>query len=88
MAILLGLAVYVNLAGPLGRGIETMAGWLFGLGRYGVPVVLAAAGVSLLRKGRSASPFQLVVGWTMMSLSVLGLLQVARGAAAPVREAM
>ncbi len=78
-AVLLGLAVYVNLAGPLGRGIETLTGWLFGLGRYAVPVVLAALGVSLLRKGRSASPFQLFVGWSMMSLAVLGLLQVARG---------
>jgi S-DNA-T family DNA segregation ATPase FtsK/SpoIIIE len=80
LAVLLGLAVYVNLAGPLGRGIETLAGWLFGLGRYAVPVVLIAIGVSLLRKGRSAGPFQLLIGWTMMSLSVLGLLQVARGA--------
>ncbi len=79
LAILLGLAVYVNLAGPLGRGIETLAGWLFGLGRYAVPVVLVAIGVSFLRKGRSASPFQLIIGWSLMSLSVLGLLQVARG---------
>ena len=80
MAVLLALAVYVNLAGPLGRGIETLAGWLFGLGRYAVPIVLVAIGVSLLRKGRSASPFQLAIGWSLMSLSVLGLLQVARGA--------
>ncbi len=80
LAILLGLAVYVNLAGPLGRGIETLTGWLFGLGRYAVPVVLAAVGISFVRKGRSASPFQLAVGWTMMSLAILGLLQVARGA--------
>ena len=35
---------------------------------------------SFLRKGRSASPFQLVIGWSMMSIAVLGLLQVARGA--------
>ncbi len=80
LAVLLGLAVYVNLAGPLGRGTETLAGWLFGLGRYAVPVVLVAVGVSFLRKGRSAGPFQLVIGWAMMSLAVLGLLQVARGA--------
>jgi S-DNA-T family DNA segregation ATPase FtsK/SpoIIIE len=79
LAILLGLAVYLNLAGPLGRGIETLAGWMFGLGRYAVPVVLVAVGVSFLRKGRSASPFQLVIGWAMMSLAVLGLLQVASG---------
>ena len=79
VAVLLGLAVYMNLAGPLGRGVETIAGWIFGLGRYAVPVVLVAAGVSFVRKGRSAGPFQLVVGWSMMSLAVLGLLQVARG---------
>jgi S-DNA-T family DNA segregation ATPase FtsK/SpoIIIE len=80
LAVLLALAVYVDLAGPLGRGVETLAGWLFGLGRYVVPVVLVAVGVSFLRKGRSASPFQLIIGWSMMSLAVLGLLQVARGA--------
>ncbi len=80
LAALLGLAVYVNLAGPLGRGIETLSSWLFGLGRYAVPVVLVSVGVAFLRKGRSASPFQLVVGWSLMSLAVLGLLQVARGA--------
>ncbi len=80
VAVLLGLAVYMDLAGPLGRGIETLAGWLFGLGRYAVPAMLVAVGVSLLRKGRSASPFQLAIGWSLMSLAILGLLQVARGA--------
>jgi S-DNA-T family DNA segregation ATPase FtsK/SpoIIIE len=81
LAVMLGLAVYVDLAGPLGRGIETLTGWLFGLGRYAVPVVLVAVGVSLVRKGRSSSPFQLAIGWSLMSLSVLGLLQVSRGPA-------
>jgi len=79
LGVLLALAVYLDLAGPLGRGIETLAGWLFGLGRYFVPVMLVAVGVSLLRKGRSAGPFQLAIGWSMMSIAVLGLLQVARG---------
>ena len=45
-----------------------------------MPLVLLAVGVALLRKGRSASPFQLVLGWTAMSLAALGLLQVIRGA--------
>ena len=76
--MLLTLA-YLNLAGPLGRGIETLTGWSFGLGRYAVPVMLVAVGISFLRTGRSASLFQLIVGWSSMSLSVLGLMQVARG---------
>ena len=78
-AALLGLAVYLDLAGPLGRGVETLLGWIAGLGRYAIPVVLLFAGISFVRKGRSASPFQLVVGWSMMSLAALGLLHIARG---------
>jgi len=80
LAIVLALAVYVDLAGPLGRGIETLAGWLFGYGRFAVPVMLAAVGVSFLRRGRSASPVQLAIGWSVVSLSTLGLLHVLLGA--------
>ena len=79
LGVLLGLAIYVNLAGPLGRGIETLFGWLTGLGRYAVPVVLVAIGVSLVRRGRTYSPFRLAVGWTMVGGAALGLLQIVRG---------
>src|SRR6056297_627161 len=79
VAVLLGLAVYVDLAGPLGRGIETLVGWLAGLGRYAVPLVLLGVGVSFVRRGRSASPFRLAIGWVMMSLATLGLLHLVNG---------
>lgn len=78
-AILLGLAIYLNLAGPLGSGTETVLGWFSGIGRYAVPVVLVALGVSLLRSGRTSSPIRLAIGWIMVSLAALGLLHVARG---------
>ena len=55
--MLLGLAIYVNLAGPLGRGVETLFGWLAGLGRYAVPVILVAVGVSLVRRGHTSAPY-------------------------------
>ncbi len=80
LAIVLALAVYVDLAGPLGRGVETLAGWLFGYGRFALPLVLLAVGVSFLRHGRSASPLQLAIGWTMVTLSTLGLFHVFLGA--------
>jgi len=79
VAVLLGLAVYVDLAGPLGRGIETLVGWLAGLGRHAVPLVLLGVGVSFVRSGRSASPFRLAIGWVMMSLATLGLLHLVNG---------
>jgi DNA segregation ATPase FtsK/SpoIIIE, S-DNA-T family len=78
-AVILGLAMYVDLAGPLGRGIETVFGWLAGLGRFAVPFVLLAAGVAIVRRGRTASPIRLAVGWTVVACSALGLLQVVRG---------
>jgi S-DNA-T family DNA segregation ATPase FtsK/SpoIIIE len=78
-AIVLGLAVYLDLAGPLGRGIETLAGWLVGLGRFAFPLVLLAVGVSFVRRGRSSNPLQLAIGWSIVSLSALGLLQVFLG---------
>ena len=76
---LLGLGIYVNLAGPLGRGVETLIGWFTGLGRFIVPVALVGVGIALVRKGRSGNRFRLGIGWGLASLSVLGLLHVVRG---------
>jgi DNA segregation ATPase FtsK/SpoIIIE, S-DNA-T family len=79
LGILLGLAVYLRLAGPLGRGIEIVIGWFTGLGRFAVPVVLISAGVAFIRKNRSSSPGRLAIGWATISVAVLGLLHLARG---------
>jgi S-DNA-T family DNA segregation ATPase FtsK/SpoIIIE len=77
--VLLGLAIYLNLAGPLGRGVETLTGWLVGLGRYAIPIVLVAAGVAFVRKGQSSSPVRLAIGWTLVGLAVVGICHVANG---------
>jgi S-DNA-T family DNA segregation ATPase FtsK/SpoIIIE len=79
VGVLLALGIYFNLAGPLGRGIETLIGWFTGLGRFIVPVALVAIGVALVRKGRSGNRFRLAIGWGLASLSILGLLHVVRG---------
>ena len=77
--VLTALAVYVDLAGPLGRGIETVIGWFAGLGRLAVPLVLIATGIAFVKRGRSYSPFRLVLGWTLVGISLLGLLHIVRG---------
>jgi S-DNA-T family DNA segregation ATPase FtsK/SpoIIIE len=43
-----GLAVYGGRAGPAGRALADGAGSVFGLGRYGLPVALVAAGGLIL----------------------------------------
>ena len=77
--VLLGLAVYLNLAGPLGRGTETLIGWFTGLGRFLVPVSLVAVGAALVHRGRSEHRFRLILGWGLSGIAILGLLHVVRG---------
>ncbi|HEX3090767.1 MAG TPA: DNA translocase FtsK 4TM domain-containing protein [Ilumatobacteraceae bacterium] len=79
VGVLLGLAIYLDLAGPLGRGVETVVGWLTGLGRYVVPVALIAIGAALVGKGQSLRRSRLALGWGLLGLSLLGLLHVVRG---------
>ncbi|MEY4607290.1 MAG: hypothetical protein RLY45_2050 [Actinomycetota bacterium] len=79
VGVLLGLAIYLDLAGPLGDGVEALVGWFAGAARYVVPPVLVAGGVTVVRRGRSGSPFRLVLGWTVTVFAALGLLHVAGG---------
>ena len=79
VGILLGLAIYLDLAGVLGRGTEAVVGWFLGIGRYVVAPALVALGVALVRKGRSAHPFRLALGWAITGVAALGLVHLARG---------
>jgi S-DNA-T family DNA segregation ATPase FtsK/SpoIIIE len=89
VGILLGLAIYGDLAGLLGRGVETLVAWFFGGGRFAVPIVLLAMGAALIHRGRSSSPYRLVVGWSLVGIAALGLLHVIKGPSgfAPASEA-
>lgn len=77
-AVLLALAIYLDLAGPIGRGVETLFGWFFGLGRFAVPPVLAMVGFSFVRRGRSSSPVRLAIAWVVVTVTVLGLVHIVR----------
>ena len=77
-AVLLGLAIYLGLAGPIGNGVETLFGWFLGLGRFAVPLVLAGVGVAFVRRGSSSSPIRLAIGWVLVTISVLGLIHIVR----------
>ena len=82
--VVLGLAMYLDLAGPFGRGVKTVVGWFTGVGRYMMPVMLVSVGVALVRKGRSEHRTRLVVGWGLTSLSILGMLHVVRNSSGKI----
>lgn len=78
VGVLLGLAMYLDLAGPLGRWAESFLGWFVGLGRFALPIALVASGIALVKKGHSSSPARLALGWGLMYLAALGFLHVVR----------
>jgi S-DNA-T family DNA segregation ATPase FtsK/SpoIIIE len=79
LGVLIGLAVYVRLAGPVGRGTDTALGAIMGLARYGLPLVSIAIGVALLRGDQAPSRMKLALGWGAMVSAALGQLHVLRG---------
>lgn len=85
--ILVGLAVYARLAGPVGQGADAGLGAAIGLGRYVLPVIFVAIGVALLRGDQPSARTRLIVGWGGILLAGLGVLHVAR-AHGPTPESM
>ncbi len=78
-AIILAAGIYFDFAGILGDGIEWLGGALAGVGRYVLPLILLAVGVSFIRSNRSSSPYRLVIGWALVGLTALGVIHVASG---------
>ena len=79
LGVLCALAIYLDIAGPLGDAIDTGLGWIVGLGRFLLPPALVAAGVVLIRRNESDHRFRVTVGGVVIVVSVLGLLHLARG---------
>lgn len=80
VAVLAALAIYLDVAGPLGDAIDTGLGWLVGLGRFFLPPAIALLGIALIRRNESEHRLRVGVGSTLIVLSIFGLLHLARGA--------
>jgi S-DNA-T family DNA segregation ATPase FtsK/SpoIIIE len=79
LGIIVGLAVYLRLAGPVGRGADTALGCLLGLGRYALPPIFVAVGIAHLRGEETPNRMKLALGWGGVVLASLGILHVAKG---------
>ena len=79
LGIIVGLAVYLRLAGPVGRGADTALGCLLGLGRYALPPIFITVGIAHLRADETPNRMKLALGWGGVVLASLGILHVTKG---------
>lgn len=79
VGVIVGAAVYFDLAGILGSGIVTLVGWIVGVGRYVVPVALVVVGIAFIHPSRTAGPWRLAFGISFLAVAILGLIHVANG---------
>ena len=80
LGIVLVLSMYLHMAGPLGRAIDTTFGWLLGLGRFALPMVITGIGVAMVRRRSVQHRLRLTMGWTIVVLAILGFLHLINGA--------
>jgi S-DNA-T family DNA segregation ATPase FtsK/SpoIIIE len=79
LALVLALGVYGHFAGIIGTGLNWLAALLTGVGRYLLPVAIAAIGVALISNRRSTNRLRLVAGCIALAAAALGILHVLRG---------
>jgi S-DNA-T family DNA segregation ATPase FtsK/SpoIIIE len=80
LALVTGLAVWFDAAGPVGEEITRGCRLAMGNGAVLLPVVLAAAGIHLVRApGIPEARGRVIVGVLALSLSVLGLFDLWAG---------
>ncbi len=79
IGVLIALAVYVELAGPVGRGADAVLGAIIGIGRYALPVVAITIGVVLLRDDDAPGRTKMTLGWGGLVVAVLGVVHIGRG---------
>lgn len=63
-------------AGILGKFLNSLAGWLFGVGKFLSPIILVAAGIILLFRKETSFYVSKIAGLFVAFLSILGLIHI------------
>ncbi len=79
-AVLALLALYADALGPAGHQVRHVAGVVFGVGRFLLPPLLAAAGVRLVVGSAGRRPARATLGAVLAVVAVAGLADLAGGA--------
>lgn len=88
LGLLLGMSVYVGVAGALGEALDSALSSLIGTGRFASPVLVFWTGTSMLRGRGSGGLVRSGLGWVVLATSALGMVHVAWGAVEPTAESL
>ena len=88
LAVVVGMGVWFSGGGPVGRAVDDLLRGAVGTAAAALPVLLAAAGVHLLRQlPRPEERGRVGIGWVALALAVTGLFHLGGGApAGPARS--
>jgi S-DNA-T family DNA segregation ATPase FtsK/SpoIIIE len=78
LGALTALAVFADLAGPAGEALTDAAATAFGVGRFGLPPAVVAAGVLVLWRRPLDQPARLAVGGAVAVVAACGLVHLVR----------
>ena len=79
VGILLVLSVYLHLAGPFGRALNSTSSSLIGVGRFFLPILCVGLGTALARRKDWDNRVRTLIGWTALTGVALGLTQIFWG---------
>lgn len=79
VGVLLVLSVYLRLAGPLGRALNSTSSSLIGVGRFFLPVLCIGLGIALARRKDWDNRVRTLIGWTALTGVALGLTHIFWG---------
>ncbi len=80
LATLAALDIYADVLGPAGAALDTGSGAVLGLGRFLLPVFLAAVGLVLVRDHDDNEVGRVAGGMTLVLLAAVGLAHLWGGA--------
>jgi DNA segregation ATPase FtsK/SpoIIIE, S-DNA-T family len=84
LAVVVAAAIWWHLPGAVGNGVRTVVGGSVGMLGWSVPLMLVFIAVRTLRHpDRNGPAGRQVIGWTAVSLGVLGLVHIANGLPRP-----
>ncbi len=76
--LLAGLAIFGDVAGPAGRALRDASATAFGVGRFGLPVVLTAGGLLVLWRRPLDDRLRLGLGLLVVVVTACGLVHLTR----------